>query len=104
MAGPGADAPSRPLPLRRHDAAELEGRARPGRERVEATEEGEPPESSRSRRHRPRPLRIGPPYDGGASGPPYHTSGDVPELMDFDRLEQATRLLVAIMATAAELA
>lgn len=43
-------------------------------------------------------------YDGGASGPPYHTSGDVPELMDFDRLEQATRLLVAIMATAAELA
>jgi hypothetical protein len=43
-------------------------------------------------------------YDGGASGPPYHTSGDVPELMDFDRLEQATRLLVAILATAAELA
>lgn len=43
-------------------------------------------------------------YDGGASGPPYHTSGDVPELMDFDRLEQATRLLVATLATAAELA
>lgn len=42
-------------------------------------------------------------YDGGASGPPYHTSGDVPDLMDFGRLEQATRLLVAIMATAAEL-
>jgi hypothetical protein len=43
-------------------------------------------------------------YDGGADGPAYHSSGDVPELMDFDRLEQATRLLVAIMATAAELA
>ena len=30
--------------------------------------------------------------------------GAVPELMDFDRLEQATRLLVATLATAAELA
>lgn len=43
-------------------------------------------------------------YDGGADGPTYHSSTDLPETMDFDRLEQATRLLVAIVATAAELA
>jgi len=43
-------------------------------------------------------------YDGGASGTDYHTTGDLPERMDFDRLEQATRLVVATLATAAELA
>lgn len=43
-------------------------------------------------------------YDGGAAGTEYHTSGDVPERMDFDRLEQATRLLVAVLARAADLA
>ena len=42
-------------------------------------------------------------YDGGADGAAYHTSGDVPELVDYDRLEQATRLLVATIATAAGL-
>lgn len=43
-------------------------------------------------------------YDGGADGPAYHSSSDTPDQMDFDRLEQATRLLVAMLATAAELA
>ena len=43
-------------------------------------------------------------YDGGANGPDYHTSTDTPDRVDFDRLEQATRLLVATVATAADLA
>lgn len=43
-------------------------------------------------------------YDGGASGTEYHSTRDVPERLDYDRLEQATRLLVATVATAADLA
>ncbi len=42
-------------------------------------------------------------YDGGADAPEYHTSADTVALMDFPRLEQVTRLLVATVATAAEL-
>lgn len=42
-------------------------------------------------------------YDGGASGPDYHRSSDTADRVDFGRLEQATRLLVATIATAADL-
>lgn len=42
-------------------------------------------------------------YDGGADAPEYHTSSDVVGLIDFPRLEQVARLLVATAATAAEM-
>ncbi len=42
-------------------------------------------------------------YDGGASGPDYHSSTDTADRVDYGRLEQATRLLVATVATAADL-
>lgn len=40
-------------------------------------------------------------YDGGAEGGHYHTTSDTPGNVDFERLEQATRLTVAILAQAA---
>jgi len=40
-------------------------------------------------------------YDGGAEGGIYHSSRDVADLVDFGRLEQATRMLVATIAAAA---
>ena len=42
-------------------------------------------------------------YDGGADSDEYHTTGDVIELVDFARLEQVTRLLVATVSAAAGL-
>lgn len=40
-------------------------------------------------------------YDGGAEGSDYHSTSDTPGNVDFDRLQQATRLTVAILAQAA---
>lgn len=40
-------------------------------------------------------------YDGGAEGAAYHTTGDTPDIVDFERLQQAARLTVAILAQAA---
>ncbi len=40
-------------------------------------------------------------YDGGVESPRYHSSTDTAEAVDFARLEQAVRLLVATLATAA---
>lgn len=37
-------------------------------------------------------------YDGGVDYPTYHSTTDVPEAVDFGRLEQATRLVVATLA------
>ena len=42
-------------------------------------------------------------YDGGAEGAHYHTTHDTPDNVDYQRLEQATRLVVAILASAAGL-
>lgn len=42
-------------------------------------------------------------YDGGVEAPEYHSTSDVPEAVDLDRLEQATRLLVATLAAVAGL-
>lgn len=42
-------------------------------------------------------------YDGGVEAPEYHSTSDVPEAVDRDRLEQATRLLVATLAVVAGL-
>lgn len=42
-------------------------------------------------------------YDGGTEGAVYHTVQDTPDRVDFGRLEQATRLTVAIAAHAAGL-
>lgn len=43
-------------------------------------------------------------YDGGAEAPEYHSTTDLPELLDFGRMEQVTRVLVALLATAAGMA
>lgn len=40
-------------------------------------------------------------YDGGVASAEYHSTTDLPERVDFQRLEQATRLLVATLAVAA---
>ena len=40
-------------------------------------------------------------YDGGADGPRYHSSSDIAAAVDFDRLAQVTRLLIATVVTAA---
>jgi hypothetical protein len=40
-------------------------------------------------------------YDGGAEGGHYHTIADTPDTVDFGRLEQATRLALAIVADTA---
>ena len=40
-------------------------------------------------------------YDGGVEAPEYHSTADIPEAMDFARLEQVTRLVVATLAKAA---
>ena len=37
-------------------------------------------------------------YDGGVESPRYGTSRDIPEVIDYDRLEQATRMVVAGVA------
>lgn len=42
-------------------------------------------------------------YDNGVDAAQYHSTSDVPESVDFDRLEQATRLAVALTAEAAGL-
>ncbi len=42
-------------------------------------------------------------YDGGVESPHYHSSTDTPDRVDFGRLEQATRLALAIAADAAGL-
>lgn len=42
-------------------------------------------------------------YDDGYEAPEYHSTSDLPEAVDFDRLVQATRLTVAILATVAGL-
>lgn len=43
-------------------------------------------------------------YDGGAEGSHYHTTRDTPDHVDYGRLQQATRLTVAIAAQAAGVA
>lgn len=43
-------------------------------------------------------------YDGGAEGADYHTTTDTPDRVEYRRLEQATRLVVAILADAGGLA
>lgn len=40
-------------------------------------------------------------FDGGTEGAVYHTTEDTPDRVDYGRLEQATRLTVAILAHAA---
>jgi len=40
-------------------------------------------------------------YDGGVEAPEYHSTADLPEAVDFDRLFQVTRLVVATLAKAA---
>jgi len=40
-------------------------------------------------------------YDNGADAPEYHTSNDTMATMDFDRLEQVARIVVATLATTA---
>lgn len=40
-------------------------------------------------------------YDGGVEAPEYHSTADLPEAVDFDRLVQVTRLVVATLAKAA---
>lgn len=40
-------------------------------------------------------------FDGGTEGSVYHTTDDTPDRVDYGRLEQATRLTVAILADAA---
>ncbi len=40
-------------------------------------------------------------YDGGVEAPEYHSTADIPEAVDFDRLFQVTRLVVATLAKAA---
>lgn len=40
-------------------------------------------------------------FDGGTDAAEYHTTRDLPERVDFRRLEQITRLVVAIVADAA---
>lgn len=42
-------------------------------------------------------------YDGGVESPHYHSSTDTPDRVDFGRLEQATRLAIAIAGDAAGL-
>jgi Zn-dependent M28 family amino/carboxypeptidase len=42
-------------------------------------------------------------YDGGADRPEFHTTRDLPALLDYPRLTQVTRALVATVATAAEM-
>ena len=42
-------------------------------------------------------------YDGGAQRPEFHTTRDLPGLLDLSRLAEVTRLLVATVATAADL-
>ena len=37
-------------------------------------------------------------YDGGVEDPRYGTSRDIPDVIDFDRLEQATRMVIAGVA------
>jgi hypothetical protein len=37
-------------------------------------------------------------YDGGVADPRYATSRDTPDVIDFDRLEQATRMVIAGVA------
>lgn len=43
-------------------------------------------------------------FDGGNEGAVYHTTRDTPDRVDYARLEQATRLTVAILAHAAGVA
>lgn len=40
-------------------------------------------------------------FDGGTDSPHYHSTTDTPDRVDFGRLEQATRLVVATLATLA---
>ncbi len=40
-------------------------------------------------------------FDGGTDGSHYHTTSDTPDTVDYQRLEQATRLALAIVADAA---
>lgn len=42
-------------------------------------------------------------YDGGAERPEFHTTRDLPALLDYARLTEVTRALVATVATAAEM-
>ena len=42
-------------------------------------------------------------YDGGAARPEFHTTRDLPALLDYPRLTDVTRALVATLARAAEM-